>query len=204
MSVKDNLYAAGVVRMMKFCALNHIPCPKVNRLKATDRLYYLATCAYYRAVSGITIMVEKTAMPGMGGRAWSWPGYAVDRTAYGVIQHELGHHVDHHFSINVPLFSKTIWENSKEKPLTGYLGTDDESETWFQEWFAEIFRLYVTNPYLCLILSPRFVKAMVARKIYPCEAGGTWRGVLESHNATQRIIDMAQKKIDATPISKET
>ena len=120
--------------------------PEIKRIGNQERVYNLATCGFYRPTT-IHIMVEKCAARGFGGRAWSWPGYAVDRTPYGVIQHELGHHVDSiRFKAPKAIFSKLIWEESKEAPLTGYLGTDKDEVTFYMEWFAENFRLFVTNP----------------------------------------------------------
>lgn len=226
--MKETLYLAGLERMRLWCGLNKIPEPTVKRLARTDRLYHLATCAYYRSTT-ITIMVEKCAHIGTAARAWSCPGYVIDRTPYGVIQHELGHHVDLHFTFNrtrfdegvpcehpgclhhvshpcegcgrvagrSPLFSKGIWELSREDPLTGYLGTDERRDTFYMEWFAEIFRLYVTNPDLCMILRPHFYKAMSETfGLLPLESP-TWEQVLVSHNAPARTIEQARKKIEA-------
>jgi hypothetical protein len=151
-------------------------------------------------------MVEKCANLGLGGRAWSWPGYAIDRTPYGVIQHELGHHVDTVKTGEVTrdnllekLFSKQIWEQSREAPLTGYLGTDKLAATFYMEWFAENFRLFVTNPDLSLSLRPRFYDAMEREDFKPVkliDGGGVqdWETVLRQLAAPDRIIGQARKK----------
>jgi hypothetical protein len=199
MNDKETLYFAGLARAKKFCELNNLPMPAVTRLARTDRLYRLATCAYYRKSDGIVIMVEKCASRGYGGPAWSWPAYAVDRTPYGVIQHELGHHVDQHLSRVVEgklemLFSKHIYELSREEPLTGYLGTDKNPLTFFMEWFAEIFRIYVTNPDLCRELRPKFYAALLP--ILSPIASGKWFVVLrDEHGAPPRITDQVCTKI---------
>lgn len=203
MTQKESLYYAGYSLLKDFCQRNQIQPPGVIRLKKTDRLFHLATCAFYRPYE-IKIMVEKCASPGMGGRAWSWPGYVIDRTPYGVLQHELGHHVDTvktgavtRENLLSKLFSRQVWTESKEPPLTGYLGTDKEDHTFYMEWFAEHFRLYVTNSDLCRILRPRFYNAMWDSLILPTKPRQPWRVVLESLKATPRILDQAQKKIDA-------
>lgn len=198
MKTKEQLYRAGLELMEDFCSLNKIKPPKVESVPSSDRRYHLGSCAYYRA-SKICIMVGKCASPGMGGMAWSWPGYAIDRTPYGVIQHELGHHVDEAISImpirhKMDLFSYWVHDKSKEQPLTGYLGTDGETKTFYMEWFAENFRLFVTNPDLCLRLRPKFHNALIHKGINPLPLG-PYESVLRENEATERIIFQACKKV---------
>lgn len=197
---KDLLFAQGVRRAQEFCALNSVPMPAVTRLSPADRLYQLGTCAFYRRHMGIVIMVEKCASRGLGGRAWSWPGYCVDRTPYGVVQHELGHHVDEHFSkvekgvLMRHLAADLHQQSGGEEPLTGYLGTDARQVTFYMEWFAEIFRLFVTNPDLCRRVRPRSYAVITAAGLKPL-ASPAWDVVLASHQAPERIVSQARKKI---------
>jgi len=199
---KDLLYGEAVARAKRFCDINSVPFPAIRRLARTDRLFHLATCAYYRPNIGISIMVVKCATRGLGGRAWSWPAYVIDRTPFGVIQHELGHHVDHTRSDAAKsrddvqsLFSWKMWNASREAPLTGYLGTDTQAPTFFMEWFAENFRLFVTNPDLIRCLRPRFFEAITAH-LKPL-LSHDWKGQLRSHGAPDRIIEQATKKVAA-------
>lgn len=201
MNTKDSMFMAGVSLMEIFCRQNGINLPGMDRLRPTQREYHLGTCAYYRPYT-IHIMVEKCAARGFGGRAWSWPGYVIDRTPYGVIQHELGHHVDTLKTGQVTrenllekLFSKKIWEASREAPLTGYLGTDKEAPTFFMEWFAENFRLFVTNPDLSKRLRPKFYSALSKEMQPVCLEA--WETQLSLNGAPSRIIDQARKKIGA-------
>lgn len=196
------MFSAGVALAERFCARNDVTMPTVERLNPTQRNYHIGTCAYYRPTT-IHVMVEKCANRGFGGRAWSWPGYTVDRTPYGVVQHELGHHVDTVKTGEVTrenllekLFSKQIYEQSKELPLTGYLGTDKQTATFFMEWFAENFRLFVTNPDLSSALRPRFYAAVITSGIQPL-GHDDWETVLLSNGAPTRIIEQARKKISA-------
>lgn len=200
MKSKEELFVGGVSLMEKFCGENSIPLPTIKRLTPADRAYHLGTCAYYRPHT-ISIMVEKCAARGLGGASWSCPGYAVDRTPYGVIQHELGHHIDTIKTGEVTtqdlmekLFSKRIYDQSKEAPLTKYLGTDQRAATFFMEWFAENFRLYATNPDLSLKLRPKFYIAVFSAGVYPVINGG-WEEVLKQHNAPIRNIEQARKNI---------
>lgn len=200
MKTRDELFTAGVELATRFCTSNNVPMPGVDRLNPKQRNYHINTCAYYRPHT-IHIMVEKCAQRGFGGRAWSWPGYAIDRTPYGVVQHELGHHVDTiqtgtvtRGNVLEKLFSRLIWEASQEPPLTGYLGTNKEQVTFYMEWFAEIFRLYVTNPDLCAKLRPRFFYAMKYHGFIPTTKDD-WELCLLFNGAPSRIIEQARKKI---------
>lgn len=214
--IRSALFEKGLALTQLFCELNAIPMPKVTVLRPDSddplfaRYYHLQTCAFYRASMGICIAVAKCALPGTGGRAWSWPGYAVDRTPYGVLQHELGHHVDEVKTFVEPrdkweladLFSFKIWSQSKEKPLTGYLGTDREEATYYKEWFAENFRLFVTNPDLCKQLRPKFYAAMLEASFCPT-LKMDYFVALKLNEATDRILKMAEKKVlEASPKKK--
>lgn len=207
MNDRDALYLSGLELAQRFCAANAIAMPKVTRIEPAHPYYRLVgSCAFYRPQLGINIAVDKCANRGHGGRAWSWPAYTVDRTPYGVIQHELGHHVDHSKSEPAKsrddvqsLFSWKIHEASKEPPMTGYLGTDNNAPTFFMEWFAEIFRVFVTNPDLCYKLRPRFYAAITERGIRPV-VECTWREVLTGFDAPERITGQAEKKIKAVPL----
>jgi len=202
MKTKDEMFHAGVSLAERFCKFNGISMPGVERLNPSQREYHLGTCAYYRPYI-IHIMVEKCAHRGLGGRAWSWPGYVIDRTPYGVIQHELGHHVDtirtgqvSRENLMDKLFSKQIWEVSREAPLTGYLGTDKEAPTFYMEWFAENFRLFVTNPDLSKKLRPKFYAGVVQSGINP-PPHDDWEMELLWADAPPRIVEQARKKIGA-------
>lgn len=205
---KEQLFESGLSLAEEFCAVNAITMPKVIKLfkdhpDSLMRRYYacIGTCAFYRPTT-IHIAVSKCATPGMGGRAWSWPAYAIDRTPYGVIQHELGHHIDHLKSApelkdKEDLFSYRIWLQSKEEPLTGYLGTDGESQTYFKEWFAENFRLFVTNHDLSARLRPKFHRALSKELIPISDEDKNFETVLRELSATDRIIAQAWKKVEA-------
>ena len=130
--------------MHRWCEANSVPPPIVT---VTDAPIDFGTCAYYRD-GEIFISPSQCASIGRGGRAWSYPGHYVDRTPYGVVQHELGHHVDDAHGARRGLYG-TPWRiHTRDKPLTGYCPNDNE-------WFAEMFRLFVTNPMLLAVVRPR-------------------------------------------------
>lgn len=164
---REWLFELGVDRARAFCDLNEIEMPEIRHVRPVN-WRFRSVCAYYRPTY-VAICVERCASRGYGGRSWSWPGYAVDRTPYGVIAHELGHHVDYGRSTPASHaaywgdFSKMIRAESGEPALTGYRGEDD------QEWFAEMFRLFVTNSSLLYAIRVRTYAAIVNHGLKPLE-----------------------------------
>jgi len=158
---KTSLYVEGLALMATFCEKNDISKPTVIAHEVDEWSYDV--CAYYRD-NVIHICLKKCAHVGVAGRAWSFPGYVVDRTPYGVIQHELGHHVDvisgtdkdSYFSN----YSKLMREGTGEKKITNYCPND-------AEWFAEIFRLFVTNPDLLKRMRPLTHARLIADGFSP-------------------------------------
>ena len=146
---RQRLLSEGVDLLARFCRANALEQPEIRlHAKATWRF---GVCAYYRT-SIIHLCLEACADIGTAGRSWSCPGYTVDRTPVGVIQHELGHHVDVTRSTVAQRyrgdFSVGLRRQSQEVPISGYCPDDGE-------WFAEMFRVFVTNPDLLRILRPR-------------------------------------------------
>ena len=184
---KQSLLVRGMALATRFCEANGIKAPAVEEVPLDE--WRFNTCAYYRA-NVTTICVAKCSGVGFAGMLWSFPGYTVDRTPYGVVQHELGHHVDVLMSDRVgPYFgdfSQGMRERSGEAPITSYCPDDGE-------WFAEMFRVFVTNPDLLLALRPRTHAEMVAR-LKPMFAD-SWRERLAG--APDRTTLAAQRKVDA-------
>lgn len=194
---RASMYHQGRVLLAAFCDENSLPPPPV--VEADPSAWRVLACAYYREVPGIVINIGACASIGRGGRAWSYPGYIIDRTPYGVLQHELGHYVDLRIaSIQYPgaprgnywaATSRKVKEASGEKPLTGYAAVDDA------EWFAEAFRLFVTNPDLLLQIRPRTHREFRALGLKPVIAKD-WRTVLETPAAPARTIAMAARRVE--------
>lgn len=176
----------GIALAGEFCGLNRIPSPPVE-IYPKEKWRFSSTCAYYRPQM-IHIAPDRCAHVGRAGRAWSYPGYVTDRTPYGVVQHELGHHVDWLRSQDRGAyggdFSVAVRKASGEPKLTSYCPND-----W--EWFAEMFRLFVTNPDLLRAVRPRTYAELVGEGLKPV-VDRPWREVLA--DAPQRTIDQAAKK----------
>jgi len=147
---KRALFVAGKEHIARWCAANGVVCPSVVECEDPENF---GTCAYYRD-SVIYISVRKCAGYGRAGRQWSWPGYVVDRTPYGVLAHELGHHVDRQHGAAGGVMSH-LWRPLDAAPLTSYCPNDNE-------WFAELFRLFVTNPDLFKRVRPKIADLFFA------------------------------------------
>lgn len=141
---KQDLFWLGVERVNEWCAVNSVPAPQI-RADWFGRCDF-GTCAYYRS-GVIDIWPNMCAAIGTSGRQWSYPGYCVDRTPFGVLAHELGHHVDHAHGAAGGTLSH-LWRSIDPMPLTSYCPNDNE-------WFAELFRLFVTNPDLLRVVRPK-------------------------------------------------
>jgi hypothetical protein len=177
---KAELLGRGRRLVARWCSLNGVEPPEV--VEYPGRRARFGACAYYRS-GEIHVWREACAAIGRGGRCWSYPGYVVDRTPYGVLAHELGHHVDR--AHGAGRIAGPEWRaETAEKPLTGYCPNDNE-------WFAELFRLYVTNPDLLRLLRPRVFVLLAERWPRQAEAR-PWVEVLAG---ADRQIRAAENKI---------
>lgn len=139
------------------------------------------SCGLYEAPGTIYVTPRSCSSLGRSGACWSWPGYIIDRTPYGVYAHELGHHVDARRRWSL---SRRLRKFTGELPISGYCPDD-------QEWFAEIFRLYMTNPDLLQRIRPYTYDYL--RKDFAVVEGRTWRAVLKG--APPRTLAMAERRI---------
>lgn len=196
---KAELFDRGVQLLRTFCNVNNLVEPPI--IERPRQEWSFDACAFYRMttieVSGCTlerprieICIPKCADIGTAGMQWSYPGYSVDRTPYGVLAHELGHHADvikGGFGRGyMSMFSKDMRATVKEPPLTSYCPNDGE-------WFAEMFRLFVTNPDLLLALRPKTFTEICSHftPVVPL----TWEQVLS--DAPERTKTACRRKVAA-------
>ncbi len=190
----------GRRRVITFCRLNRITAPSVNVIPKTD--WVVSACGYYRpdteavrkwlSTPGINICLEKCArlVSDEGDpRNWNWPCSTTDREPFGVIAHELGHHCDWisgekkgtYFSEH----STEMMEASGEGSITSY--APDPAE-----WFAEMFRLFVTNAPLLSLIRPRTYALF--RERWEELPGGDWRENL-GEDVPEKIVHTLTNKI---------
>lgn len=184
--IKQQLYDKGLELIHEFCLINDLLIPDVIVIPS-KQWKISSTCAYYRN-SAIVICLEKCSSIGTGGTSWSYPGYVVDRTPYGVLAHELGHHIDMFYSTVKNKYmgnnSTNVRNASGEPKLTNYCPNDGE-------WFAEMMRLFITNPNLLSILRPKTFN-IIRQRLVP-EITESWQDVLE--NAPERTKNAVLNKI---------
>ena len=178
-SSKSDLFEMGKAHIARWCELNAVEMPRVNPRRGKPDF---GVCAYYRD-GGIEIWVQSCAAIGRVGRQWSYPGYVVDRTPYGVLAHELGHHVDRQHGPAGGVRSH-LWRPLDATPLTSYCPNDNE-------WFAELFRLFVTNPDLFERVRPGIADLFFGEWPHVAERL-RWTAVLE---ASPRHLAAAENKI---------
>lgn len=139
------------------CKINNIP-PSSIGLEQSNYYWGVNSCAYYRYRNkAIRVCVPLCAGVATERqiRNWNFPGNTVDRTPYGVVCHELGHHFDCHLSkgdLNngyTGAFSTRLRLKAGEESISSYGNQPDAGE-----WWAEIFRLFCTNHYLLAAMRP--------------------------------------------------
>lgn len=161
---KENLYHKGVARVEKFCKVNKISLPIIEAIPIED--WHVGACAYYHRDT-IKICLTECASPAteLQTRNWNWPGSTTDREPYGVLCHELGHHCDFYSGMDCKghsyssLYCQAVMAESGEEPITSYCPNT-------AEWFSEIFRLFITNHALLVLLRP-VAHSILSRKFEP-------------------------------------
>lgn len=194
---KDKLYILGVERLIAFSELNSLDLPAINNVPRNR--WIVSACAFYRpdtvemrewTTPGINICLDLCAQ--LAGeersRNWSWSGSVTDRTPYGVLAHEMGHHCDWLVGERKGTYFSDhcmkVREEAKEPGLTSYANENPA------EWYAEAFRLFVTNPLLLKEVRPRTFR--VIGKTWKC-IDTPWREAL-GDNVPDRIIQTLMNK----------
>lgn len=185
---REKLFDLGTAQVMMFCIENKLLPLQIDNVPSHN--WRVSACAYYRD-SIIRICLPQCALPAVEGqtRAWSWPGSISDRTPYGVLCHELGHHADMRTGKKKGSYgsdySTTVMDASGEPPITSYA-----PNPW--EWFAEMFRLFVTSPFLLQEIRPRTFD-LLTKKFKPV-GDKNWEAGLGA-NVPPRIIANLRKKV---------
>ena len=181
---RRTLYLFGRHLVATFARRNAIPLPTfhdpssepalLNRLHRT--IWRTSGMQWGRTV---WVNIDATARPGRGGYTWSFPGYKVDRTAYGVTAHEFGHYVA---KVKRLRFGPSFFA---APAVSGY--EPNASET-----IAETFKLFITNSDLLKHGSPVRYAALRDAGLKPVIAI-PWREMLEDFSADPRIIAAAER-----------
>lgn len=181
MTTKLELWGRGRELALAFCRHNGLAAPRINDAIGL-RMRGRASCGWY--CNGVmAVEAQLCANLGYGGRAWSWPGYVIDRTPYGVFAHELGHYVDH--QVGGWRLGPRLRKATGEPKLTNYCPNA-------AEWFAEMFRLFCTNPGLLKLLRPGVYQGLIDIGLRPLPLP-PWTEVLR--DAPQRTRSMAARRV---------
>lgn len=193
MTEKETLLARGHDAARAWLAANGVDAPRfVFDAPARRRG---GPCGHYRpyparagAEGVVTVYVARCARAGRGGREWSWPGYPVDRTPHGVVLHELGHHVD--TGRGGRRLSHDVHRLAGEDAITAYAPSREE-------WFAEMVKLFISNPDLLRAIRPRTFQSL--EYLFPSHVETRpWREVLADsprrvRAAENRVADYARR-----------
>lgn len=177
---KEILFEDGLNLIHSWCDANGVPRQTVSKMTGEPTF---CVCAYYRD-NKIFIWVHSCAAIGLAGRCWSYPGYVVDRTPYGVLAHETGHHVEKAHGSEGGIVAQQWRYQTWEPPITSYAPNHNE-------WFAEMFRLFLTNPDLLSKIRPKTYALMIERWPNRIETR-PWQEVLAD---SERHIKAATNKI---------
>ena len=185
-SVKEALFFKGTARVQHFCEHNNLPVPAIHQRYKWE----VSACAFYRP-QRIEIYLPDCAHPATQAqvRNWNWWGSVTDREPGGVLCHELGHHCDWLVGKNKQRhsseYSTQVMLDSGEKPITSYCPNS-------AEFFAEMFRLFVTNHALLQIIRP-ITHRLLTKKFKPV-SHDDWEVEL-GPDVPDRIIKNLYKKL---------
>lgn len=181
---KSELYCIGVEAACEFLDFNNLQHPvfmtyeqalsesehPADRHHATNLLRRVAGGPTLGTGSGlysdnhVFVNVPVTAWPVQNPsmRSWSWPGWKTDRTAIGVVAHEVGHHIAEaispRFTVEERVTQRAAWLVAiRGKKVSGYEPVPGEAA-------AESMRLFILNPDLLR-------KAIPARYNFICGLG---------------------------------
>lgn len=176
---KSILVENGLKLVHEFCILNNIKNPiiKITTIKS------MRACGTYNGKL-IKVDLSKCAKPS---QLYSYPNLHSNRTPQGVITHEFGHYLADVLGIS----GRTLLKYRKEineKPISSYAPNSSE-------WFAEIIKLYLTNPDLLKLGRPKTYNWLYEDlKLKPINRGSYLEVLKEfDNNISERLINKAKK-----------
>lgn len=175
------LLTDGLKTIFEFAAKNDIALPKITVVDAKTRASYCGVYYYRRKSMEVNIKrcANKAKVPGF---SWSHPGYFADRTPFGVVCHEFGHHVD-------CVLNKTKgMPKFKNEKVSGY-------EPNAQERFAESMKLFLSNPDLLKKTCPKRYEFLTKKLGLVPVVKGTWRQVFKKNEMHEKYYVAAEKRI---------
>jgi len=186
---KVSLFKRGIEHTNKFLCLNKLDGVREINLVPKHE-WPFDVCAYYRPCR-IEICLDYCGWPAgwWTTRNWTWPGSTTDREPFGVIAHEVAHHVDwlagEKRGVYWSDFGESVMLLSEEEPISSYCPNS-------AEWFAEMMRIFITNHALLRLLRPRTWELLRA-KFIPITSDD-WQREL-GNQVPDRIVRALKNKI---------
>lgn len=173
------LYAAGVDACLRFLRHNGVTAPGYVLDSAMRDLG-----RYEPRPQRVRVNLARCKLPPSSptGFNWSAPGYKADRTPYGVVCHETGHHVH---ALRLRNVDVTDWRD--EPDVSGY-------EPNRSERIAEALKLMIGNPDLLRLGRPIRFRTLVMAGLTPA-TDANWFDVLREYGAGDAWISAAESWI---------
>lgn len=177
------LFEMGQKRVTLFCLKNGFKVPTVQNRTVGGNT---GMCFPEKNAMGVDVDVTALDAVNPAHMRWSWPGYKTDRTACGVVAHEMGHQVEYNLA-KKKVFQYQLWKQARAgKRVSGY-------EPNYAESFAETMRLFILNPDLLRLAIPgRYEYITDVLGLQPSETR-SWKEVI----ANQNYFPAAEKWIAA-------
>lgn len=186
---KRQLCEMSINLIDKFCELNNIPKPKfdIDWETGTTQTEGIACGHFTFGTDVLHLQPNRCANPNPNR---DWPGFFYDRTCYGVMCHEFAHYVDNLSPslFNVKLISTELRQISNEPSFN-----KDPKDDY--EYFADVFKLFVTNPDLLRITRPSVFKLLTETyKLSPIILED-YKTVLNKFSAPNKIFERIDLEI---------
>lgn len=186
---KRQLCEMAINLIDNFCELNNIPKPKfdIDWETGTTQTEGIVCGHFTFGTDVLHLQPNRCANPNPNK---DWPGFFYDRTCYGVMCHEFAHYVDNLSPslFNIKLISTELRQIANE-PSFNRDPKDD------YEYFADVFKLFVTNPDLLRITRPSIFKLLTETyKLSPIILED-YRTVLNKFSAPNKIFERIDLEI---------
>ena len=198
--IRGSLHLRGKALATEFLELNNLEVPKFFSYQEAVRETSPQIEVFRKKTKGgrclglyydgyVFVNVEQTALPvGKG----AWPGWKTDRTAAGVVAHEVGHHIAALWGLGLTRnWREHLKLKERSRHVSGYEPTADEA-------WAETLRLFILNPDLARQALPwrcEFIEGSGIKPLKKLVRQG-WRKVLGNVNyfeAAERWISGGAK-----------
>lgn len=186
--------SAATQKIREFCDKNSVKQPRIEAVKTRllpKTLSRDLMGLYVYNTQKIKVYADNCLITGDSrldlSKTWSFPGYKTDLSLYGVLAHEVGHHLDNLLRLrdvwraHIASYDKML----NEQPVSAYACTS------VYEDIAESIRLLITNPDLLRILRPMRHTILTVELDLQIIEPRSWREVLERSKTHVEFIEGA-------------